>query len=363
MMHGLHLFPTPAFSIGLTTIVRLRFMGSGLFRWELLTDPEPRSGVCPSRAQQRPLPDMVGKFLLFHPAGRRCARGSSLLSYGGQAGALRGNSQGVTTPVIHGSRAVACSDGPLTDHEPGWSARLGHSNVRCRGLVGKFRSSHPAGRCCARGWAGLGQSQAQHHACHLWFMGSCLFRWDLLTDPEPCSGVCPSRAQQRPLPDDGWKVPDYFTLPAWLRPGTGALRGNSQARYHACHPRFMERCRVATVKGRGHFTGVVGAAAASAAARFTQRPSGGRRKTGGRFCSRRPRSCRCVRRRDSPAGRRNHTAWAWGGAARLRQVGEENGADADGLRSRPSIWLAGRPALTRPGTSQEALKGGCVRLV
>ena len=51
------------------------------------------------------------------------------------------------------------------------------------------------------------------------FMGSCLFRWELLTDPEPRSGVCPSRAQQRPLPEEGWKVPIIPPGRAWLRPG------------------------------------------------------------------------------------------------------------------------------------------------
>jgi hypothetical protein len=40
--------------------------------------------------------------------------------------------------------------------------------------------------------------------------------------------VCPSRAQQRPLPGDGWKVLIVPPWRAWLRPGTGALRSKAR---------------------------------------------------------------------------------------------------------------------------------------
>ena len=60
------------------------------------------------------------------------------------------------------------------------------------------------------------------------FMGGCQFRLELLTGHEPRSGACPSRAQQRPLPGDGWKVPIVPPWRALLRPGTGALRGRAR---------------------------------------------------------------------------------------------------------------------------------------
>jgi hypothetical protein len=60
------------------------------------------------------------------------------------------------------------------------------------------------------------------------FMGSCLFRWELLTSHEPRSGACPSRAQQRSRPGEGWKVPVVPPCRTLLRPGTGALRGKAR---------------------------------------------------------------------------------------------------------------------------------------
>ena len=71
-------------------------------------------------------------------------------------------------------------------------------------------------------------------------MGRCLFRLDLLTDHE-LSGVCPSRALQRPRPGAGWKVPIVPPCQALLRPGTGALRDRARRNIMRVISGFMER--------------------------------------------------------------------------------------------------------------------------
>jgi len=57
-------------------------------------------------------------------------------------------------------------------------------------------------------------------------MGSCQFLSELPTGHE-LPGACPSRAQQRPGPGDGWEVPVVPPCRVLLRPGTGALRAKA----------------------------------------------------------------------------------------------------------------------------------------
>ena len=175
--HGWHRFPlTPALSLGERENSRQsqsqpmvpvdgRFMGSCLFRWELLTDHESRPerarlGHCNVRCRGK-----VGKFRSSHPAGRCCARGRA------HSGAI---ARHVTTPVIHGSWAVACSDGNCSRiMNRGRSVPVSGTATSAAGgrLVSSDRPTPPGVAAPGdRRGAGPGQSQTQHHACHLWFM-------------------------------------------------------------------------------------------------------------------------------------------------------------------------------------------------
>ena len=157
-------------------------------------------GACPSRAQKRPLAEMVGKFRPLHPAGRRCARGraqSGSVPVSGTETSVGGDGWKVPTvtpcrtslrPGTGAVRGVPVSGTETSVGGDGWKipavtpcrtslrpgtgavrerARPGHRNVRWRGWL------ESSGRYTLPGVAASGDGRGP--------------------------GTCPSRAQKRPL--------------------------------------------------------------------------------------------------------------------------------------------------------------------